>query len=72
LLIPPDGVGAYVRPVEEGDDLPEAYVTLLDLRARGASDDEVALALDVPVEAVPLLDEVARRKAAHRLGAPDF
>jgi hypothetical protein len=57
--------------VEEGDDLPEAYVTLLDLRARGASDDEVAEALDVPVEAVPLLDEVARRKAARRLGVPD-
>ena len=46
-------------------------MTLLDLRAKGATDEEVAAALDVPVEAVPLLDEVARRKAARRLGVPD-
>jgi transcriptional regulator len=52
------------------DDLPEAYVNLLALREQGATDDDVADALGVPVESVPLLETLARRKRDNRRDGP--
>jgi hypothetical protein len=51
---------------ENDDDLPEAYANLLALRNHGASDEDVADALGVPLESVPLLDALARKKRENR------
>jgi DNA-directed RNA polymerase specialized sigma24 family protein len=44
------------------DSLPAAYGVLLLLLAGGATDEEVAARLSVPVETIPSMTEVARSK----------
>ena len=44
------------------DGLPAAYGALLLLRASGATDEEIAQQLDVPVETIPSMSAVARSK----------
>jgi DNA-directed RNA polymerase specialized sigma24 family protein len=51
------------------DALPAAYGVLLLLLAGGATDEEVAARLSVPVETIPSMTEVARSKLRRLLGA---
>jgi hypothetical protein len=56
---------------EEDTSLPPAYGEALRRRAAGESDEAIAAALDVAVEAVPALLLLAERKIAGRDPDPD-
>jgi hypothetical protein len=51
---------------EEDTSLPPVYREALRLKAGGATDDVIAAALDITVEAVPALLVLAERKRAGR------